>query len=173
MNRITALVLSFIFLFATLPMTGCTVTDAQIRADAQAVAAAAGNIAVVLKATNPDLADKLSMAASALSAAAANYNTGSTTAIIETAAAAVEIALAAIPQTTAYAPLVAIAVAAIEVLLANLPQKDAVKAMAVPHEPNPYRGQATIKHRFGRSPEGDLKAAWNEKVVGTGVAPIR
>jgi len=171
-NPLAGIALSALMLTASLPMTGCTVTDAQIRADANAVATAMENIAVVLKNDNPEYADKLAMAGASLRAAAANYKTGSSEALLNTAASIAEITLSQIPQTSEYAPLVAIAVAAVEVLLANLPQSNAVKAMAVPRQPNPYHGQAIIKHRALRSPEGDFKAAWNEAALRIGAAKL-
>lgn len=143
--------------------TGCAPTSAQIQADANAVAAAVQSVASLVVKTNAQVADKLSMAASALVAAVANWNTTSLTNDINTAANVIEVTLAAIPITAPYAGLVGIAVAAIEVLLANLPH-NTVQAMALPQGPNPYRG-TKIPHRFGRSIQGDLKAAWNAEAV--------
>lgn len=159
---------------ASVPLTGCTYSTAQVQADANAVATACHQIANVLMASDPSLADKINMAATALSSAAANWNVGTVTDAINTAANMVEIALAAIPITAPYAALVGIAVAALDVLLANLPQ-NAVKAMALPQErANPYRNRVKIQHRILRGPAADLRAAWNAEVRNhPGFAPIR
>jgi hypothetical protein len=159
---------------ASVPLTGCTPTTTQIQGDANAVSQAVHQIANVLAATNAALADKLNMAATALTNAVANWNIGSLTNDINTAANIIEVTLAAIPVTAPYASLVGIAVAALDILLANLPQKSAVTALAVPREPNPYRGRAQIKHHKFHSTEYDFAQAWNEQAKAVpGFAPIR
>jgi hypothetical protein len=157
---------------ASVPLTGCTPTTAQIQADANAVSNAVHQIANVLAATDAALADKLNMAATALTNAVANWSVGSLTNDINTAANIIEVTLAAIPITAPYAALVGIAVAALDILLASLPQ-NAIKAMALPQGANPYRGRYKIKHHFGNSLAADMKAAWNEnQKLAQGFAPI-
>lgn len=123
---------------------------AQVQADGNAIATAINSIASLEQATDPGLAAKLAAAAQALQAATANWQTGSTIADIQTAANVVTTVLSAIPQTAMYAPLVAIATAAVEVLIAN-----------ISNQPVPTSAKSLVPHRFGRSVEGDFKAAWN------------
>ena len=147
---------------ATLTMTACTLSDAQIAADGAAVAQACLSIAAD-PAIPAGIAQKLTTAAQALAAATANWQTGNPTAIIASLAAGVEVILAAIPVTAPFAMLVPIAVAAIEILISNIhtanPQLMAARAPI----PDVY-AHAVIHHRLGRSPEGDFKAAWNELI---------
>jgi hypothetical protein len=180
-NRLGAWALSFLTAFATLnpgtwvtaagastmmlTTTGCTVSAAQIQADGKALHEALLSVANIYTLTSPTAAANLVTAANALLAVTQNWQTGSSIAIFNDAANAVEVILAAIPQTAAIAPLIPIAVAALDILLANVNPKAsnavALHAMASP-KGNPYRGKATIKHRMGRSIEGDFKAAWNK-----------
>lgn len=150
-----------ILLIGTFPVlvAGCAPSTSQIAADGQAVATALLSIANIEAVSNPQLAQNLTTAANALSAATANWKTGGSVAILNNAANAVEIALAAIPQTAAIAPLVAVAVAALDAIIANInPTSSAKDTVRVA---NLYRGEAHIHHRWGRSIEGDFKAAWN------------
>jgi len=164
-NPLGGLALISLLLLATLPTTACTPTDEQIRADANAVAIACQSIAALIQKTDPALADKLSMAATALVGAVANWKTGNLTDDINTAANVIEVTLAAIPLTAPYAGLVAIAVAALQVLLANIPNNK-VQALAIPvNAANPYLERAKINHRLGRSLEGDFRAAWNAEAA--------
>lgn len=145
---------------AVAPLTGCTVSQAQVVADGHAVSTALLSVAKIEAVTNPQAAENLTTASNALLAATSNWKPGSAVADINAAANAVEIVLAAIPQTAVFAPLVAIAVAALDVLIANTNSANpSVSAVA-----NVYRGKAHIHHRFGRSKEGDFKAAWNAAV---------
>lgn len=159
------------------PMTGCTISASQVTADGQAVAAACQSIAAQLAVTDPELAANLTKAANGLLAATQNWQSGSPIAIFNDAAAAVEAALAAIPVTSAYAALVAIAVAAVDVLIANINPASAKMTVAQSNT-NPYlqgEHRAVIKHRFGRSVAGDLKAAFNDaiQVNHLAVVPLR
>ena len=143
-------------------LTGCTVSPTEIAADGLAVANAFLAVAKILAVSNPNLAAQLTTAAQALENATANWTTGSTLALINDAAQALEAVLAVIPQTAVIAPLVAIGVAALDILIANV---GVTTVTATSQAANPYRGAAKIHHRFGRSPEGDFKSAWNGVVA--------
>ena len=142
--------------------TGCSNINSQIPADGAAVSEAVLAIAAVE--TDSTLKQNLTLAANDLKTATANWKVGTPTDDINTAAIALETVLGSIPQTSKYVTLVPIAVAAIDVLLQNLPATttEVVKAKTLQVSYNPYRGKATIKHRFGRSVVGDFKSTWNE-----------
>lgn len=160
-QKFPAIVMVCLLPFVTMPMTGCTISASQVKADGQAIAQACNSIAAQIAPVNPTLAARLTAASTALLAVTDNWTTGSAVADFNNAANAVEAILAAIPVTAPYATLVAIAVAAVDVLIANLNPN----TVNVRLDGNPYIGKAHIKHRLGRSPEGDLKAAWNDEVI--------
>lgn len=149
------------------PITGCKVSDSQIRADGAAIAQAVQSIAnLEQQQGNTALAQQLSAAAQALQAATSNYSSGSTLAIINSSAGALEVALAAIPATAAYAPLVPIAIGAIDILVADLGGTVQTKPTANPRLMQLKMQAATsVHHRMMRSPEGDFKSAWNDTVT--------
>lgn len=177
MKRITALFTVACLWACTLPVTGCSISNAQIAADGQAIATALTGIANVYQATNPTAATSLKTAAADILAATANWNGSTSLALFTSAADAAEIVMASIPQSAPFAALVPIAVAAIDVLVANLnptataPAVISAHALASP-QGNPYRGRVTIKHRVLRSPEGDFKAQWNQQAQASGLAQL-
>ena len=148
--------------------TGCASNlNKQISADGAAISDAVLAIAAVE--TDPTIKQHLITDANALKTATANWKAGTPTDDINTAAVALETVLGSIPQTSQYVMLIPIAVTAIDTLLENLPATSTnyvgggkVKTtLYVAY--NPYRGKATIPHRFGRSRVDDFKAAWNAK----------
>jgi hypothetical protein len=155
----------------TMVTTGCpSVTSTQVQQDGATIAQAVENIAALIQTTNPTLAANLTKAAQALQQATANFQVGSgATIIIADSATAVEVALAALgpvcPECAVVAPLVPIAIAAIETLLNTLgvgaPAATAAVSSAASANLARLKGYK-IAHRFGRSPEGDLTAAWNK-----------
>jgi hypothetical protein len=172
MKKLTALLaVALIFTFGlavSTPVvqaqTGCASNlNKQIPADGAAVSDAVLAIAAVE--TDPTVKQHLITAANALRTATANWKVGTPTDDINTAAVALEAVLGSIPQTSQYVVLVPIAVAAIDILLENLPVSTTsnAKAKTLHVAYNPYRGKATIPHRFGRSRVDDFKAAWNAK----------
>lgn len=168
-QKLMALAMIVLLFPAMIPIQGCTVTTAQIKADGQAIAQALDNVANQLEAANPDLAAKLHTSASSISAITANWQTGNALVEFNDAANAAEIVLAAIPITAPYASLVSIAVAAIDILVANVnPNAVALRAEVGPDASAlaeyRNRGEQMIHHRMLRSKEGDLKAAWNDTV---------
>lgn len=177
-NRLGALALCSLLTLAAMPMTACQNLDQQIQADGAAIATAVQQIAALEQGVNADLSAKLSQGATALLAAVKNFSSTSAAADVVSAANAIEAVLAVIPQTAAFAPLVPIAVAAIEVLLANLPGSAAPAAKAIQAHamvrPKVAYAKAEIKHRFGRTVEGDFKAAWNAQAAKIpGATPIK
>src|ERR1035437_870608 len=172
-SKLAGLALSALTLFATistpvlvvggsaaaLGMTGCTITAAEMAADGQAVGNAVLALANVT--TDPVLAARLVQAGNGMISATANWQAGSSTAYINDAAGIVEVVLSQIPQTAIYAPLVPFAVAALDIILANTTASSSLATVKAAG-PNPYHG-GKISHRFGRSPSGDFKSAWNAK----------
>lgn len=148
---------------AVVPLTGCNPpSPEQIAADGKALGIALNAVANLT--ANPNTAASLHTAANDIVAATANWQTGSSTAIINSIAQATEVVLGSIPTTEFIAPLVAIAVAALDSLIANVPPPPAQVSAGRSYAMNPYRGKAHIHHMLLRSPEGDLKAAWNGEV---------
>jgi hypothetical protein len=165
-NFIIALVLS-----PMLFLTGCAPTDTQIAADGKAVAQALQSIAVIEQASNPTLAADLSTAATTLEVATANWSTGSSMAVINSAASAVEAVLAVIPQTAVVAPLVAVAVSALDLIVANTQVAPTanVKALNAQQQNNleafRLKGTTVLQthtHKWS-SLEGSFKSAWNSQ----------
>lgn len=156
---------------ATAPLTGCTINPAVVAADGNAIANALFSIANIEAASNPGLAGQLNSAGQGIQTATANWQTGTTTAMINDAAQVVDVVLAAIPATEAIAPLLPIAVAALDLLLGQVqaaspaptpPANAALSARA--KMVNPYRPAKVsdvVRHMPLRSPEGDFKSAWN------------
>lgn len=165
LNKLISIPLAVALIFAPI---GCAPTDTQIQQDGNVVATAILNIAALEQPVNPALAAQLVTAANDLKSATANWTTGSTVAIINTAAQAAEIALAAIPQTAAFAPLIPIAVAALDLLIENVAQPAVSAHVLSASTATNYHG-ATIPHRLFRSREGDFKAEWNEKAKQAGL----
>lgn len=155
----------------TVPLTGCTITPAEVAADGQAISNALIAVGVVYPQASADL-DK---AAAAVVAATSNWQTGSVTADINTALGGAEAVLSAIPQTSAVAQLIPIAVAAIDILIAAIPPPPVAATANVsvplaarakpanPYKLTPDQQKALVHHRMGRSPAGDMKTAWNAK----------
>lgn len=175
-QKVMALAMIVLLFPAMIPMQGCSVTPAQIKADGQAIAQALDNVAAQISTANPDLGGKLTTAANSIAAITANWQTGNALVEFNDAANAAEIVLAAIPITAPYASLVSIAVAAIDILVANVnPSAVALRAQAGPEASAlaeyRNRGEQLIHHRMLRSSEGDLKAAWNEAVKADNLQP--
>ena len=77
-SKLGAWFLVTLTLLITVPTTGCTVTTAQLKADATTLANALNSIAAIAQATNPAEATALRDAANALDAAAQSSLTGPT-----------------------------------------------------------------------------------------------
>ncbi len=173
-SKLSAWFLVTLTLLITVPTTGCTVTTAQLKSDATTLANALNSLAAVAQATSPAEATALQDAANALNAAAQSSLTGPTWEnALNAAAAAAESIMATIPITAPYASLLAIAVAAAEMIISNTTGGSTqLKALAPAHAQNLvwylHTGHTLVKHRFGRSPAGDLKAAWNNEATHTG-----
>jgi hypothetical protein len=155
-SKLGAWAMIALLFLAIVPVTGCAVTAAEIQADGAAVGKAMLSVAEIEESTNPALAQNLTLAANSLIAATANWQTGSSTAIINNALNVAEVALAAIPQTAAIAPLIPIAEAALDILVANINPN----AVSTTHLTARY-SLPSIHHRLGRSPKGDFISAWN------------
>lgn len=155
-SKLGAWALIALLFLAIVPVTGCVVTASEIQADGAAVGKAMLSIAAIEVATDPTLAQNLTLAANSLIAATANWQTGSPIAAINTALNVAEVALAAIPQTEMIAPLIPIAEAAIDILVANINPN----AVSTTHLTARY-SLPSIHHRLGRSPKGDFISAWN------------
>ena len=153
----------------------CKINDAQIQADASAVATAITTIAIALATTDPGLADGLATAAKTLVAATANFKTGDAVDDINTAALAIEALLNAIPETAPYATFVGIAVAALDVLISNLSTQSVQTGDSVPDAvavlknistlpENHFRGMVQIHRRWCEGPRSALIRTWNDQV---------
>jgi hypothetical protein len=167
---------AIVVLSSVLFTSGCTANQAQeVAASGAAVSAALLSIAAIEQATNPTLAADLTTAATTLKSATANFQTGDSLAIINSAAAVAQTVLAEIPATSQYAPLVAIAVAALDAILAatgntsvaasaHTVSAHTMVALSPSQQANLdlYReiGKGKIKHRLFRSKSGDFEAAW-------------
>lgn len=173
LKKLGSLVLCTLTLVATMPLSGCTASAAQIQGDGAALAQALNSLAAVETTEgNTEAAANLTKAADAMLAATKNWSTGTPTAIITDAANVAEIALAAIPQTAAIAPFIPIAVAALDVLLANIPGAAVAPNM---RGVAPMYSSFVPAHKLGRSKRGDFIAAWNETVrehPSVGVKPL-
>jgi len=169
MRRMSVWAMALLFvamMFPTMTMTGCSVTQAQLQADGNALAAALTSTAKVISVTDPVTAQKLLTAANAISAVTSNWQGTSSIAVLNAAASGAEVVLASIPQTSTVASLLPIAVAALDIVLANTTTANAtVVSLTAEQRDNlsAYRsaGAHAIAHRFLRSPGGDFKAAWN------------
>lgn len=160
----------------------CKVTASMIVADGAAVGQALNNLSVALQASDPTLAANLASAATAIIAATANWQSGSTlNAVIDAENAAIAV-LNVIPVASPYAPLVAIAFAALNILITNAQTQDSQTGNVVTDAhalltaaaatASPWQGKAQIKHHFMRSPRKDFEAGWNEKAVPLGVGEV-
>jgi hypothetical protein len=151
-----------------LTMTGCTVTTTQIANDATAVAKVALQIATASADLYPAISAKITLAANDVSSVASALLAGTTTearliAVLQT----LDTILSAIPTTVTQtiAEFLPIAIAGIEAIYSYVETTSASLAKgALRSTSSPWSGKANIKHRFGRSREGDFRAAWNEAV---------
>lgn len=162
----------------------CKINLQQIQADGAAVGQAIDNIAAALQETNPQLAGELKAAGDGLIAATANWQEGSTLAIVEDAEQAVVVALNLIPVTSPFAGLAGIAFAALNILIANSQTQDKQTGDAIAdahmmlthaktlNADSPWFGKATINHHFLESPRHAIARNFNEEAVKVGVAPI-
>jgi hypothetical protein len=162
----------------------CKITSAQIQADGKAVGQALDNLAAALESTEPTIASDLTTAGNALIAATANWQEGSSTAILDDAENTVIIALNAIPITTPFAPLVAIAFTAVNLLIANSQTQTTQTGSATANvhalltreasinTDSPWHGKAEIKHHFLNPPRKDFESAWNSAAKPLGVKEV-
>lgn len=149
-------------------MTGCTVTTTQIANDATAVAKVALQIATAAADIYPTISAKITQAANDVSSVANALLSGTTTearliAVLE----ALDTILSAIPTTVTQtiAEFLPIAIAGIEAIYSYVGTTSTSLAKgALRSTSTSWVGKANIKHRFGRSREGDFRAAWNEAV---------
>jgi hypothetical protein len=148
----------------------CKPTAAEIKADGAAVGDALEQIAALplLKTADPTADAALEAAGEGIITATANWQTGSTTAVIEDAENAAVVALNLIPVTTPYAGVVALAFAALNILIANISTQPAqaaasgsmAKLMIVMKAANanptnsPWFGKANIELNHGNFRKG-------------------
>lgn len=162
----------------------CKISAAQIQADGKAVGTAIDNLGAALQATDPTLAANLKTAGDALIAATANWQTGSSMAIITDAEQAVIIVLNLIPLTSPYAALVAIVFTALNLLIANAQTQSTqtghmvsdahklLEAAAKLNTGSQWAGKAVIKHHLGNDPRKDFESAYNAAAKPLGVALV-
>jgi hypothetical protein len=151
------------------PMTGCTISTAQLQADATALGTACTGLATSLQAVNPQAATYLTTAAAGLTALGQNWTGTSSEQQLNAIAAGIEAVMSTIPAAAPYAAAVSVVVAALDIILANtaaaptanVAVAENVQAQAANNLAT-YRalGKKLLKHRFGRSPAGDFAAAW-------------
>jgi uncharacterized protein YdbL (DUF1318 family) len=164
---------------ATVGMTGCTVTATQIANDAAVVAKVALQIATASAELYPNISAEITLAANDVSNVASALISGTTTearliAVLQT----LDTILSAIPNPTTQviAEFLPIAIAGIEAIYSYVgTTTPALAKGALRSTISPWAGRANVKHRFGRSAEGDFKAAWNEAVKknpGAGFAKV-
>lgn len=164
----------------------CKVTASQIQADGKVIGTAIDNLASALQATDPSLATALTAAGNDLIAATANWQEGSSQAILQDAENAVIVVLNTIPTTSPFAPLVAIVFTAINLLVANssAPVQAAATTgtiasahalLTVEAQTNvdsPWHGKASIQHHFLNPPRKDFESAWNSAAEPLGVGKV-
>lgn len=155
----------------------CKISAQQIAADGKAVGDAVLQIAKLVQLTDPALAAQLTAAANALIDATANWQSGSTIALIIDAENAVIAVLNLVPPAAPYAAFVAIAFAALNLLLANTTSqpkltanyihdtKLVITAAEAANASSPWYGKAVIVHHFRHSPAQDFEQAWNDQVA--------
>lgn len=166
-QKAAALLMCALLVPALMPATGCTISQAQLIADGNALSAALTSTAKVMAATDPATAQKLLLAANALSQVTANWNGTSSIDKLNAIASGAEVVLAAIPQTAIVTPFLPIAIAALDVVLANTqPAAASARVTLSSAEAQNLAGyrlaaEHAIRHRLLRSPAGDFKAAWN------------
>jgi hypothetical protein len=177
-QKFGALVCIVLVLLASLPVmatAGCSSNE--LVADANTLAAALTSLAGAIQGTDPSIAAELKTVAAGLTAAANGVGVGPAwEQALNAAAAAADVVMSAIPVTAPFAMLLSIAVAAAELIISNTKAGDTVKAHATPNPSNQLwylrHGQPLVKHRFGRSQSGDVKAAWNAVAIQTGYATV-
>jgi hypothetical protein len=147
----------------SLTLTGCTVSAAQVAADGKTINAALLAVAALEDANNARVAADIRMAAAAILVATANWQTGTPTDAIFSALEGAALAISGIDPNSKLGLLAAIAYVAIVTLRGLLPAPSPTLVARTSSKPNRYANtSATIPHRFGRSPEGDFKAKWNQ-----------
>ena len=176
MKRITAVfaaVMLWVATLATIPLTGCTPSVTALANDAKDVGQVALQIAAASQTLYPQISADLTIAANDLIAGANALLSGTTTeskilALVD----AVDIILARFPDATvqAIAVFLPIVIAAITAIYDNFgtPAKTgavAARAMTANVTRVKAYSPAKIKHRFGRSVEGDIRATWNDTVA--------
>lgn len=164
----------------SLPTVGCTVSSDQLKTDTSALATALKSLASALSSSDADTAAKLELASESLSAIVTNWDSTTAAGKLNTVAAGVETVLAGISSTSKYAALVAIAVTALDVILANTSSSKSTAKKALDPEQERLAvdralGKQLVRHRLGRSPVGDFKAAWNQAISAgnLSVAPLQ
>jgi len=175
-SKLHAWLLITLLLAGTMPVmatSGCT--SNQLKADASTLASALTSLASAIKTLDPTVAADLTTAAATLTAALNGTGTGPAwEQVLNGAAAAAEAAMAMIPITAPFAALLAIAVSAAELIISATTSSTTVQARVMANPANLAwylkTGNVLVKHRFGRSQSGDVKAAWNTAAIEHGYA---
>jgi hypothetical protein len=174
--RLGAWVLIGLLLLGTMPVLATSACSSnELKADATTLASALTSLAGAIQTTNPSVAADLLKAATTLTAALNGTGTGPAwEQALNGAAAAAEAAMAFIPITAPFATLLSIAVAAAELIISSTTTttQQATRVMSNPQNLLWYvrTGRPLIKHSFGRSQSGDVKAAWNAEAIKLGYA---
>lgn len=161
---------------STIPMSGCTITSSELRADGTVVVTALNSLAAVVSVNDAATAAKITEASQVIEAAVNSSSTGtSLEQALSAGAASAEVILSSIPQTAQYSTLVAIAVAALETLISSIP---VTSLRSVTNKNSAQVGEYSrigaglIHHRFARSDTGDFKASWNSEAKRLGYSSV-
>jgi hypothetical protein len=143
---------------ALLSIDGCSTST--VVQDINVVLNEAENVLSVVASDAPWLSD-FKAAIAALQTAEAAWQGGGAIQIVIDALNTLVAVTAVIPVTAAYSPLIDVLVAAIVDVLALLPASSSSAKLKATAVANPHVNAYKISHRWGRTPAGDFKAAWN------------
>lgn len=164
--KLVSMVLCCALLAGMVPMSGCTVSQAQVESDINLVLSESGQILTALG--DSAEASDIAQAEAALQKAEAAWQGGSPVADVISALDVLEAAVSAVPLTSPYSAAVDAIVAGIEFVLTNLPASatpvasPALRARAL--SVNAHIGRVKLKPHFMQSPASAQKLLWNVAV---------